>query len=230
MKTAVIIPARLKSTRLPKKLLLKDTGKSVITYTIENALSADLHKVLVASDSKEILKEALKAGADCFLSKKDHINGSSRVAEAALSLSSDFDVIVNLQGDEPSIKKEDIQRLANYIRDSYWGWVTFASPLNEDEKYMRSVVKVAVSKRDEALYFSRAPLGGALKHVGVYAFKRSFLQRLKDIKQSYLALEEDLEQLNWIEEGWNGGVLRINYSPIGVNTEEDYENFKKSLA
>ena len=188
--------------------MLKDTGRTLISYAIESALAAKVTTVIVASDSDEILEEAATLGATPHKLQKEHTNGTSRVLEASESLDSEHDVIINFQAKEPQMRPEDLTRLSEGLRfRQSWQWVTFSAPLTEDERHMRSVVKVAVSTIGDALYFSRAPLAGALKHVGVYAFKRLIMPKLKDIPDSYLAMKENLEQLTWVDFGWKGGVV-----------------------
>lgn len=230
MTTAIIIPARLASARLERKLLLSETGKPLIWHTYEACRrSATAQHVIVATPDREIADVIRCYGGDVVMTSDRHPCGTSRVAEAANYLPADVDLIVNVQGDEPALDASAVDALVTEMRTrpswhGDWHVGTLAAPLPYERLKDIHTVKVAASG-PRALYFSRAPLGGGLQHVGVYAYQRNCLMALKYMTNSVLMDAERLEQIYFLEIGWNVLVTRIDRGFVSVDTRADYDEF-----
>lgn len=241
MKIACIIPSRYASTRLPGKPLRMIAGQTLIHRVYNRAIlakSPDI--VVVATDHRAIAEEVESFGGRVVMTAVNHPTGTDRLAEVAEQLA-DYDIIVNVQGDEPFIDPDVIDRLAKMLTEhENLDMVTAAAPLKKEEYQDASAVKVVVNQKGEALYFSRAlipyPREGfampPLKHIGVYAYRRSFLLTYAKTEQTPLEKTESLEQLRALETGHKIGVIRIETEDIGIDTEEDLkkanEFFKRS--
>ena len=230
MKIACIIPSRYASTRLPGKPLRMIAGQTLIHRVYNRAVlakSPDI--VVVATDYRAIAEEVEGFGGRVVMTAVHHPTGTDRLAEVAEQLA-DYDIIVNVQGDEPFIDPDVIDRLAKMlIEHENLDMVTAAAPLKKEDYQDASAVKVVVNQKGEALYFSRAlipyPREGfampPLKHIGVYAYRRSFLLTYAKTAQTPLEKTESLEQLRALETGHKIGVIRIETEDIGIDTEED---------
>lgn len=250
-----VIPARLFSTRLPNKLLLSLNGKPLILHTLEQAKKAkNISRVIVATDSEEILQIIQTSGNEAVLTDKNHQSGSDRIAEVAENLPKNS-IIVNVQGDEPLIPPATIERAVEVIlNDKTIDMATTCEPVHEiGDVLSADVVKVVTDKNDFALYFSRSPvpfpreavkkygsLQNALrgekdllklfrKHTGLYVYRREFLLKFTKFAQTSLEKTEFLEQLRALENGARIKVVEVNESSIGVDTPEDFERVKKIL-
>lgn len=230
MKIACIIPSRYASTRLPGKPLRMIAGETLVHRVYERAALAKLPDiVIVATDNEKIESEVKSFGGRVMMTSPDHPTGTDRLAEVAASLP-DYDIVVNVQGDEPFINPDVIDSLAKRLaeRDDL-DMTTAAAPLKEDEYDDPSAVKVVVNQKGEALYFSRSLIPyprnefsvPPLKHVGIYAYRRDFLLAYAGMKQTPLEKTESLEQLRALEMGYKIGVIRIDSEDIGIDTEED---------
>ena len=230
MKIACIIPSRYASTRLPGKPLRMIAGETLVHRVYERAALAKLPDiVIVATDNEKIESEVKSFGGRVMMTSPDHPTGTDRLAEVAASLT-DYDNVVNVQGDEPFINPDVIDSLAKMLaeRDDL-DMTTAAAPLKEDEYDDPSAVKVVVNQKGEALYFSRSLIPyprnefsvPPLKHVGIYAYRRDFLLAYAGMKQTPLEKTESLEQLRALEMGYKIGVIRIDSEDIGIDTEED---------
>lgn len=230
MKIACIIPSRYASTRLPGKPLRMIAGETLVHRVYERAALAKLPDiVIVATDNEKIESEVKSFGGRVMMTSPDHPTGTDRLAEVAASLP-DYDIVVNVQGDEPFINPDVIDSLAKMLaeRDGL-DMTTAAAPLKEDEYDDPSAVKVVVNQKGEALYFSRSLIPyprnefsvPPLKHVGIYAYRRDFLLAYAGMKQTPLEKTESLEQLRALEMGYKIGVIRIDSEDIGIDTEED---------
>ena len=230
MKIACIIPSRYASTRLPGKPLRMIAGETLVHRVYERAALAKLPDiVIVATDNEKIESEVKSFGGRVMMTSPDHPTGTDRLAEVAASLP-DYDIVVNVQGDEPYINPDVIDSLAKMLaeRDDL-DMTTAAAPLKEDEYDDPSAVKVVVNQKGEALYFSRSLIPyprnefsvPPLKHVGIYAYRRDFLLAYAGMKQTPLEKTESLEQLRALEMGYKIGVIRIDSEDIGIDTEED---------
>lgn len=229
-----IIPARLASSRLPRKVLLNQTGKPLIQHVVERvSLCSSIGKVVVATDAEEV-KEAVEAfDGHAVMTSESCRSGSDRVAEAA-SHFPDATLILNVQGDEPEMSPAPLEALIKGMSanpDLPMGTVACAWP---DDVALEnpSVVKVVRDRRDRALYFSRSPIPFAregspkyLKHVGLYAYRPSFLRTFPTLEPTALERHESLEQLRALEHGHAIGVFTAEYDGIEVNTPEDYAAF-----
>ena len=230
MKIACIIPSRYASTRLPGKPLRMIARETLVRRVYERAVLAKLPDiVIVATDNEKIESEVKSFGGRVMMTSPDHPTGTDRLAEVAASLP-DYDIVVNVQGDEPFINPDVIDSLAKMLaeRDDL-DMTTAAAPLKEDEYDDPSAVKVVVNQKGEALYFSRSLIPyprnefsvPPLKHVGIYAYRRDFLLAYAGMKQTPLEKTESLEQLRALEMGYKIGVIRIDSEDIGIDTEED---------
>ncbi len=241
MKIACIIPSRYASTRLPGKPLRMIAGQTLIHRVYSRAIlakSPDI--VVVATDHRDIAEEVESFGGRVVMTAVNHPTGTDRLAEVAEQLA-DYDIIVNVQGDEPFIDPDVIDRLAKMLTEhENLDMVTAAAPLKKEEYQDASAVKVVVNQKGEALYFSRALIPypredfamPPLKHIGVYAYRRSFLLTYAETEQTPLEKTESLEQLRALETGHKIGVIRIETEDIGIDTEADLkkanEFFKRS--
>ncbi len=255
MNAALVLPARLASTRLPNKLLLNDSGKTVLEHTLDRAREAMalsnglIVRILVAADDERLIAAARRGGADAVLTRADHTSGTDRIAEAAEKLSEEL--IVNLQADEPEIDPANVVLAARLLAGSTESapMSTLAVPIYDEEKFLKtSVVKVVVSGTGNALYFSRAPIphlrdaadahllnvGGrrvySYHHLGLYAYRRAFLLGYKNLPASLLEKLEKLEQLRALEAGHTIKVGIATSNPPGIDTPEDYAAFLKRIA
>lgn len=241
MKIVCVIPARYHSTRLPGKPLAQIAGKPMIQHVYERASLADEpDEVLVATDSRQVYDAVKAFGGRVALTSPDHATGTDRLAEVAASLDDDVEIIVNVQGDEPLIAPEVIDRLAAELRRfPEIVMATLAAPLEADEYDAPAAVKVVADRAGYALYFSRSLVpyprnpsagGGFYKHIGVYAYRRDFLIKFAALPQTPLEKTESLEQLRALEHGYRIKVLNTDFKSIGVDTPEDLARVNALLA
>jgi 3-deoxy-manno-octulosonate cytidylyltransferase (CMP-KDO synthetase) len=232
MKVAAIIPARLASSRLPRKLLLADTGRPLIQHTYEavrGCTSIDL--VAVATGDHEIKAVVEGFGGKVLLTDPDCPTGTERIRWATKQLPANFDYIINVQGDEPEIDQASLMAL---LACGHAGIATLAAPLIDHTDFERpNVVKVVCDQNNYALYFSRAaiPYNASgqdfhvlgLRHIGVYGFQRVILDKLPT--GGTLERWEKLEQLSWLEAGQRILVAVVALSHAGIDTAVDYAAF-----
>lgn len=236
----MIIPARLDSTRLPKKLLKRVNSKTVIQHVYEKVLSMELDlSIYVATDSVEVVKEVDHFGGNAVMTRDDHISGTDRVFEAAskLALSND-DVVINIQGDEPLMPKEYVKGLSDLFssREDF-DVATVACPVEqEDYYYSADKVKVVLDRDSNAMYFSRSPIPFnrdekdtqfGLHHVGIYGYTYSALSEFVNYPSGCeLEKAEKLEQLRFL---WLGRKIKVlvkdNSDSFGIDTQEDFDKF-----
>ncbi|HEY7312480.1 MAG TPA: 3-deoxy-manno-octulosonate cytidylyltransferase [Gemmataceae bacterium] len=240
MKTAIVIPARYASTRLPGKPLLRQTGKYLVQHVYERACQAQrADLVVVATDDPRIFSAVESFGGRAVRTRRDHPSGTDRVAEVAGQL--DAELIVNLQGDEPLIDPAALDLLFDLLLqhpDSEMA--TLATPLHSREQWQNpNCVKVVQDASGRALYFSRSPIpfvrdgnpdfalrpARFLQHLGLYAYRRSFLLRLAALPPEPLEQLEKLEQLRVLALGHPIRVGVVEQAGFGVDTYEDYERF-----
>lgn len=242
MKTAIVIPARYASSRLPAKPLLKETGKYLIQHVYEQAVRSRASAVIVATDDQRIFKAVLEFGGNVVMTRHDHPNGTDRVAEVARKL--DADIVVNLQGDEPQIDPAVLDLLPRLLaEDSQADMATLAVPLTSVEAWRDpNCVKVVCDQQGRAMYFSRGPIpfvrdgvpdftlpGQFLQHLGLYAYRRSFLLQLAQMAPTPLEEMEKLEQLRVLAHGKTIKVGIVSHAGRGVDTPEDYQRFVASF-
>jgi 3-deoxy-manno-octulosonate cytidylyltransferase (CMP-KDO synthetase) len=241
---AVVIPARLGSQRFPRKVLAKDTGKYLIQHVWEGVQGAPgVSRVIVATDSEEVLKAVEAFGAEGRLTSPDHPSGTDRVAEVARDLPEE--IIINVQGDEPLIRREDLSRLVDLFEDDGSDgdrvvMTTLAMERSDQECRGRrdrdgagdpNNVKVVLDLRARALYFSRAAIPGGpaaegwLHHVGIYGYRREFLLEFPRLPPGKLEKIEKLEQLRALENGFGIRVGITAHRYRGIDTLEEYREF-----
>ncbi len=231
MKVLCVIPARYASTRLPGKPLSMIAGKPMIQHVYERACQAQLpNEVVVATDNELVEKAVLDFGGKAVMTSPDHPSGTDRLAEVAL-MYPDIDVIVNVQGDEPMIPPEVIDRLAEAFNgDADLNMATMKVVMDEEDYENPAAVKVVTDQQGYALYFSRSlmpyprnkPEGfKVFKHVGIYAYRRNFLLKYAALAPTPLEKAESLEQLRALENGYKIKVLESDFQGIGVDTPED---------
>lgn len=231
MKVLCVIPARYASTRLPGKPLSMIAGKPMIQHVYERACQAQLpNEVVVATDNELVEKAVLDFGGKAVMTSPDHPSGTDRLAEVAL-MYPDVDVIVNVQGDEPMIPPEVIDRLAEAFNgDEDLNMATMKVVMDEEDYENPAAVKVVTDQQGYALYFSRSlmpyprnkPEGfKVFKHVGIYAYRRNFLLKYAALAPTPLEKAESLEQLRALENGYKIKVLESDFQGIGVDTPED---------
>ena len=241
-RSQIIIPARLASTRLPRKLLLRETGKTVLQHTYESASrAAKPQGVCVAADHPEIAEEVRRFGGQVFMTDPAAASGTDRVAEVARQMPG-LDIVVNVQGDEPEIAGEAIDLAIQLLEDRPEAVMsTLATPIRTRQQLDEpSCVKVVFDDQRRALYFSRSPIphprqwDDALladdpphfyQHVGLYAYRPEFLLRLAEMPRSDLEKLESLEQLRVLSAGFTILVGIVDEPMIGIDTEKDYRAF-----
>ena len=241
MKVLCVIPARYASTRLPGKPLSMINGKPMIQRVYERAVQARLpQEVVVATDHEAVYKAVEGFGGRAMMTSPDHPSGTDRLAEVALNYP-DIDVIVNVQGDEPMIPPEVIDRLAEcFDHDPELDMATLKVKMQEEDYNNPAAVKVVTTLSGYALYFSRSLMPyprnkpedfNVYKHVGIYAYKRDFLLKYAAMAPTPLERAESLEQLRALENGYRIKVLESDFQGVGVDTPEDLaavnEIFKK---
>jgi 3-deoxy-D-manno-octulosonate cytidylyltransferase len=229
-KVGAFIPARYAATRFPAKLMQMLGDKTVIRHTYDNTKATGLFdEVYVVTDSEIIFNEIVSNGGNAIMSKKTHESGSDRIAEAVESL--DIDIVVNVQGDEPFVKREPLERVLACFEDSTVKVASLMQVLNnqasiEDPNY----VKVAVDKKWNALFFSRSVIPYPrstdiaityYEHVGVYAFKKQALIDFTHWPMSPLEAAEKIECLRYLENGVSIKMAVTNYMGVEIDTPED---------
>ena len=234
-KTSIIIPARYASTRLEGKPLIKVNGKSIIEWVYTRAKSVkSADEVIVATDDKRIFNEVKSFGGDVEMTSVNHKCGSDRIKEVA-SRHNDFKFIINLQGDEPTIKPENIELVINGVKDINADISTLIYPI-EDEHDIENpnLVKCVIDNNGYAMYFSRskipferhdnpAPFYG---HIGIYGYTREALFNMTEASQTTCEIAESLEQLRALQMGMKIKTSIVTDKPIGIDTKEDLEKFK----
>lgn len=235
LKKIAVIPARLDAQRFPKKLLQDLGGAPVIIRTYEAVKKTNLFdEVLVATDSNDIYQTVLQYDGKAVRSQKEHDCGSNRIAEAVEDL--DFDIIVNVQGDEPFTNHGDLKRLIDVFEKDTNREISLASLMfelnDEDEIKDPNNVKVIVDQFENALYFSRSPIpyirdesAGAVlhKHVGIYAFRKEALMEFYNAEPTPLELAEKVECIRYLEYGKKIRMVTTTNRSIGIDTPSDLE-------
>ena len=240
MPVAVIIPARYDSTRFPGKPLCPLKGKPLIQHVYENSKQSRLAKeVIVATDSETIFERVLAFGWKAVMTDKNHPSGTDRIAEVAASL--DYDIIVNVQGDEPLIRPEMIDDVITALDDTRASIGTLIKKIEDPGEIIDyNVVKVVFDKEKFAIYFSRAPIPfhahhseirtpEYYKHIGIYSYRRDVLLALAGMEPTELEKVEKLEQLRAVENGLKIRVKETFLETFGVDSPEDLERVEKWL-
>jgi len=239
-KTVILIPSRLSAKRLPGKPLLQINGISIISHVVKKAKEADLGDVYVATEDKEIIDDVNLNGGKAILTSKKHKTGSDRIFECFEKLDLiDIDYIINLQGDEPNINLNDLKHLNKLININKPEIGTMAAEIENKSKLNdENVVKVITENKITnknfpiALNFKRRlkdEIINIYHHIGIYAFKPEILKKIINLKQTKNEIENRLEQLRAMENGIKINVALAKFSPIGIDTMEDYLALKKLL-
>ncbi len=245
MKFVAIIPARFQSTRFPGKPLAILGEKPIIQWVYENAQKA-LDNVFVATDDERIFKAVEAFGGKAVYTSSSHQSGTDRCAEAAEKVASmlNFDVVINIQGDEPFIRPEQIEKLKSCFDTPETQIATLIKPISNPEEIANiNRPKVVINQYQEAMYFSRSPIPFVrdavpenwlarhifFSHIGMYAYRADILPNLTKLPVGILEKAESLEQLRWLENGYRIKTAQTNFENIGIDTPEDLENAKKLL-
>jgi len=240
MKTIVIIPSRLKASRLPGKPLLKINGLSIITHVFKKAEKADIGEVVVATEDQEIMDDVKKNGGKAILTNKNHKTGTDRIYEALNKLEiSNIDLVMNLQGDEPLMNINDIRNLNEQMIKNNSKLGTLGSKISDDELYLNKNVVKVITKQNlnnlnfpEAEFFSREIQDknkNIFHHLGIYCYQKDTLKNFVSYAQSSNEIKNKLEQLRALDNKIAINVALAKSSPIGVDTEEDFVAIKKIM-
>jgi len=240
MNTLCVIPVRYASQRLPGKALAEIAGKPMVQWVWESAMRAKVFRqVIIATDDERIQKKATHFGAEVMMTSPSHPSGTDRVAEVVRKVRGN--PIVNLQGDEPLIQPYHLAQLVHQMEeDERIPMITLAAAVSEEEAHSPSCVKVVVNAKQDALYFSRAPIPYPYrsdtpektlywKHIGVYGYRRRVLLRLVSYPPSPLEQMEKLEQLRALEHGISIRVIPISEPVISVDTEKDLRQVQEVI-
>ena len=237
MKFIGLIPARYASTRFPGKPLALLAGKPVIQHVYEQAAKV-LDAVYVATDDERIYNKVLEFGGKAVMTSTEHHSGTDRIEEALEKVGGDFDVVVNIQGDEPFIAQSQIETLCHCFEDEVTQIATLGKPFECIEAVENpNSPKIVVDNRGYAMYFSRSVIPFVrgverqewlkkypyLKHLGIYAYRTEVLKAITRLPQSSLELAESLEQLRWLENGYRIKVGITNVETVGIDTPEDLQ-------
>ena len=235
----ILIPARMASTRLPDKPLADIEGEPMIVHVWRKAHDAAMGRVVVAADSDEIVNAVRSAGGEAMITRPDHVSGSDRIFEALSRIDpeSEADIVVNLQGDLPTIDPALIRECASALDAKGPDIATLAAEITDpDERTNPNVVKIVGTPLPEknrlrALYFTRATAphgdGPLFHHIGLYAYRRTAIERFVSLPPSYLETRERLEQLRALEDGMRIDVAIVDTVPLGVDTPDDLERARK---
>lgn len=240
-KTAVIIPIRMSSSRLPGKFHAQIDGKAMIHHVIDRARESKLDNIFIACDHEDHFKLVTDYGAKAIMTNVDHQSGSDRSYQALILIDpgQQFEYIVNLQGDMPFFDAKVIEAVARMLdNDLKMDIATMASPMTDEEDiHDPNAVKVIFNKNKHAIYFSRLPIpypmadakANYFRHVGIYAYRRNALEKYVNLPQSDLELSERLEQLRALENGMVIGIGLTTDTPISVDTPSDL-NYARDYA
>jgi len=240
MKTIIIIPSRLSAVRLPGKPLLKINGLSIISHVFKKAVDANIGEVYVATEDQEIIDDVQKNGGQAILTSNKHKTGTDRIFEALnLLKKGDFELVMNLQGDEPLMNIQDIKTLHKKMIETKSDLGTLASNIQDKKEYINeNVVKVITKesldnmKFSEAIKFerkSKEPASNIYHHLGVYCYQLEILKKFVSLNQSQNEINQKLEQLRALDNNIKINVSLAKESPIGVDTEEDFVAIKKIM-
>lgn len=235
MKFIGIIPARYASTRFPGKPLAILGGKPVIQHVYEKA-AAVLGTAYVATDDERIEETVKSFGGNVVMTRNDHKSGTDRIAEAMEKIGGAWDVVVNIQGDEPFIAKSQIEEICHCFDDADTEIATLGKPFETMEAVMNpNSPKIITDLKGYAMYFSRSVIPFVrgkeaqewlenfpyLKHLGIYAYKCEVLRQITKLPQSPLEIAESLEQLRWLQNGYKIKVGKTDIETVGIDTPED---------
>lgn len=241
-RTLVVIPARLQSTRLPDKPLADIAGQPMIVHVWRRAMAAEIGRVVVATDSEEIVRVVRDVGGEAVMTRADHVSGSDRVFEAVnhVDPEGDSELILNLQGDLPTLEPHLARDCLSPLKEKGPDITTLAAEITvAEERTNPNVVKVIGTpipgeRRLRALYFTRATAphgdGPLYHHIGIYGYRRSALERFVSLRPSPLEIRERLEQLRALEHGMRIDVTLVDTIPLGVDTPHDLARARQLFA
>lgn len=241
MSTIILIPARMASTRLPGKPLADIAGRPMIVHVAERARESGLGRVVVATDAEEVAEAVRGQGFEAVMTRSDHQSGSDRIHEALLAVDPEghADIVVNVQGDLPTIEPATIRAAFAPLKENAVDIATLGVEIvREEERTNPNVVKIVGTPlsptRLRALYFTRATApwgeGPLYHHIGLYAYRRAALQRFVSLPPSALEQRERLEQLRALEAGMRIDAEIVQSVPLGVDTPDDLEHARKILS
>ena len=246
MKFIGVIPARYASTRFPGKPLAMLGGKSVIQRVYEQ-VSGVLDCAYVATDDERILQAVEAFGGKAVMTSPDHKSGTDRIEEAVRKIGGSFDVVINIQGDEPFIQRSQLEEIIRCFDDAETQIATLGKPFDKAQGFAAvenpNSPKIVVDNRGYALYFSRSVIPFIrgketaewmdhypfLKHLGIYAYRTEVLHEITRLPQSSLELAESLEQLRWLQNGYRIKVGLTDVETVGIDTPEDLERAEAFL-
>lgn len=247
MKFIAIIPARYASTRFPGKPLAMLGGKPIIQRVYEQ-VSKTLGEVYVATDDERIFDAVESFGGKAVMTSSNHKSGTDRIKEAAETIGTDADVIINVQGDEPFILPEQIETVCKCFDDESTQIATLGKPFDGEQGFEMlqnpNSPKIVIDNNSRAMYFSRSIIPFVrgkeegewlssypfLKHIGLYAYRREVLQEITALPQSSLEIAESLEQLRWLQNGYKIKVGITNAETIGIDTPDDLKRAEEFLS
>ncbi|MFO8086734.1 MAG: 3-deoxy-manno-octulosonate cytidylyltransferase [Bacteroidales bacterium] len=240
MKIAGIIPARYASSRFPGKPLALIQGKPMILHTLEKVLQSEiLSDVLVATDDIRIQQTVEEAGGKCIMTDQALTSGTERCAAAIAKTGKNWDAVINIQGDEPLIHHEHIQKIANLLENGAPIATLAKQMTNDDSVDNPNIVKIIFNKQQQAIYFSRHPIPYIrqqpqkttptvfYKHIGIYGYQTSILTELVKLSPTMLEQAEQLEQLRWIEHGYPIYTAKTQVESISIDTPKDLRDLEK---
>ena len=246
MKIIGIIPARYGSTRFPGKPLVDIDGKSMVQRVYEQSSKANLlSRVVIATDDERIMNHVREFGGNVLMSSPQHVSGTDRCAEIIRKESpNEWDVAVNIQGDEPYIQPEQIDLLCRCFESTDTSIATLVKEIkSSDELFNHNNVKVILNKNNEAIYFSRSPVPYCrnypdqewiryhtyYKHIGIYAYRTDVLLEISQLPKTKLEITESLEQLRWIENGYKIKAQITSFESIAIDTPDDLLRIKSGV-
>ena len=230
MKIIGIIPARYNSTRFPGKPLVEIDGMSMIMRVYTQARKVNsFNKIIVATDDQRIYDHVLQAGGEVMMTSTEHISGTDRCGEVISKIKEDFDVVINIQGDEPFIQPEQLNLLISAFNDPKTEIATLIKTIHQEQEIQNpNLVKVVKSLNNNALYFSRSvipfprnPFLEYFKHIGIYGYRTTILRKLITLSPTQLEKAESLEQLRWLENGFSIKTVVTEIETAGIDTPED---------
>lgn len=237
MKILGIIPARYASTRFPGKPLVDIDGKPMIQRVYEQVKKVSaISDVVVATDDDRIKNVVESFGGKAMMTSANHQSGTDRCSEVVEKMSEKYDVVVNIQGDEPFIHPQQIEKVCSLFSSENVQIGTLVKKIKSNEELINpNVVKAVIGSNNKALYFSRATIpylrnvpssewvfkNTFFKHIGIYAYRTNILKEITLLHQSKLELAESLEQLRWLENGYTIHALETEYESVAIDTPED---------
>ena len=230
MKSLGVIPARFASTRFPGKPLIDIGGKTMIQRVYEQSLLSGLNKTVVATDDERIANDVIRFGGEFVMTASNHQSGTDRCAEVAKNFPG-YDIVINIQGDEPFIDPIQINLVRECFNDEKVQLATLIKVIHsEEELHNPNIPKVIIGHQKQALYFSRHPIPYLrnpstshqfYKHIGIYGYKTAILLEISQLKPSILELAENLEQLRWIENGYQIQTKLTTIETVAIDSPSD---------